>query len=95
MILKKKMDKIKEFIKRANWVEAKTYKETAPHEYVVKTPKETRIIIEFAKYIRKYGYKGTFWGKEYTYLDLDGYKYWTMDKDVEETELINREKINK
>ena len=83
---------IREFIKRQNWTEAVTYRDRAPHEYLVKnrvngTDEE---FLEAAKIIREYGFKGEFWKKERTYFYIDGYFYWTMDPKLEDTTIINR-----
>lgn len=42
------------------------------------------------KYIRKWGVKEMFKGREYTVFYLRGYRYWTMGNPVDRTKLINR-----
>lgn len=81
----------KEYIKSVNWRFAKTYL-SAPHEYTVGEwkPELHDKMIEFAKYIREHGKITYFWGKPFIKLFLDGYQYWTMDKNLEDTTLINR-----
>ena len=92
------LEKIRAFIKRNVWVEAKTYAKTYPHEYVVcyglpNCEQERKSMVHFAKYIRREGYTAKFWSKTFHSINIDGYKYWTMDDDVEKTDLVNRELI--
>lgn len=78
----------RKFITGNAWTFAKTYAKTAPHEYVVKDKlanEELKREFEwFAIFIHDHGYQEEFWGKVYTYLDIDDKKYWT------EEEIINR-----
>ena len=30
----------------------------------------------FLELIKEHGYRGTFWNQAWTYLEVDGYKYW-------------------
>ena len=41
-------------------------------------------------YIRKHGIKEEFVGKQYIYLYLGNFKYWTMGEAIKDTILINR-----
>lgn len=87
---------IKSFIDRNNWKEAKTYKQTAPHEYLVfdeLSNKDKVIFIDFVIHIRKNGIKERFWRTFFIYYYLDGYKYWTMGNPIEETTILNRVKV--
>lgn len=85
------------FIAKQNWVFAKTYAKSAPHEYIVLSKvfgehgKED--FMEFAKIIRNYGFPARFFSRLNTYFYIDGYFYWTMDERVEDTDLINRCKV--
>ena len=70
---------------------AKTMPES-PHFYTLK--REWDNLKEFEKavsYIRENGQK-ELWqdGQHYTYLYVNGWKYWTMGSPVSETILINR-----
>ena len=47
----------------------------------------------FVEFIRDYGFKCKFAGKEHTYYELDGYYYWTMGDPIEETIILNRCKV--
>lgn len=84
----------RDFINRQNWIFAKTYAAFCPHEYVVmkKLPSdEWPLFPEIAQFIRdegfvaEYGKLGPNW-----YYIVDDYYYWTLDKNVEDTDLINR-----
>jgi hypothetical protein len=84
------MDELREFVRTPPWTFARTMPHI-PHEYTLraKAPDEKlfeRVVI----YIRQAGYGGTFGSAAYTYLDIDGWKYWTMGAPIEDTILINR-----
>ena len=82
------------FISSVKWQFAKTMSKI-PHEYTVAewNPEKKDLFNSFVIFIRENGYKDSFFGKEYMYLDVDDYKYWTMGNPIEETTLINRAKI--
>lgn len=71
---------IRQFIAKNNWKFAKTYAESAPHEYIVrhKSAGTDEEFIEFAKMIETYGQKLWFFSRPNKYLYLDGRYYWTM-----------------
>lgn len=77
-----------EFIDSVKWQFAKTMPEI-PHEYIVidKHPDKSDEINTFIAEIEKNGYKKSFYGKEYKYLEINGYKYWVIEN------IINRAKI--
>lgn len=85
---------VKTFLNSLKWVEAKTMK-NIPHEYSVLywNYSNKKYFIEFAKLIQSEGYEEEFYGKKYKYINVDGYKYWTMDFPIENTNLINRAKL--
>ena len=64
-----------------------------PHEYTLRKTWNDGFD-ECVLYIREYGNKEKFGKKAYTYLYINGWKYWTMGDPVEETILINRAKVN-
>lgn len=79
----------------SEWIFAKTYADTAPHEYTVlgRTPDWSREdFIRAGRVIRTFGQPGKFYDYTNIYLvDRErGVKYWTMDDDVELTDLVNR-----
>lgn len=79
-----------QFIVGANWTFAVSYAETWPHEYIVRDQVDEKLFIKLVEHIRFYGYKGSFYTKEITYYDEDGFVYWTMGAPVDETTIINR-----
>jgi hypothetical protein len=86
------IDKLREFIRTSPWRFASTMPEI-PHEYTLraKAPDE-KMFERVVVYIRQVGYKGEFGSSTYTYLDIDGWKYWTMGSPLDLTILINRAK---
>ncbi len=87
-----------DFINRHDWTFAKTYAALCPHEYVVmkRLPLlEHHLFPQIARFIRdkgfvaEYGRLGPNW-----YYIVDDYYYWTMDKNVDDTDLINRAKLS-
>lgn len=81
-------------IKSASYKFAKSMPKI-PHSYSLREnwddPKEFE---EAVQYIRDHGVVERFYSKQYTYLYLDGYKYWTMGSPLEKTKLINRAKVD-
>jgi hypothetical protein len=62
----------------ARFTYAKTLPEH-PHEYLARSwlPPELRTDFDhFLASVRKHGYRGTFWNQSWTYLEVDGWKYW-------------------
>lgn len=90
-------DRFAEWCAERDWTFAKSYADSAPHEYVVihDLPEEDRDVFDtFVAYIRTHGYEQEFGGRPFTYLDLDGYKYWTMGNPIPETTVLNRKPID-
>lgn len=85
------LEEAKQYIQSVRWQYAKTYK-TAPHEYTVLDwkPETKQQMIDFADFILANGYKEQFFSKTYTVLQIDEYKYWSMDFPTTNTNLINR-----
>ena len=84
------------FITNNVWIFAKTYAEKAPHEYLVKNKISDEMQKDFewfVQLVKMNGYKEEFWNVEYTYLNIDKWKYWTMEKPNETAILINRAMI--
>ena len=81
----------KQYIQSVRWQYAKTYV-TAPHEYTVLDwkPETKQQMIDFADFILDNGYKEQFYSKTFTVLQIDEYKYWSMDFPTTNTNLINR-----
>jgi hypothetical protein len=81
-----------EFIARAPWRFAKTMPHM-PHEYTVRGETADEEFEWFVRFIRGHGYRAEFGGRCYTYLELDGWKYWTMGAPVGATTIINRAEV--
>jgi len=82
-----------QFVAKAPWRFAKTMADT-PHEYTVRGQTPDEEFEAFVRYTREHGYKARFGRSTYMYLNLDGWKYWTMGWPVEKTIVINRAKLN-
>lgn len=89
------LSRLRKIIAHANWIFAKTYARTAPHEYCLRedmnrgdVPKAEMLLL--ANSIWEYGYEQRYKSYMQTYLDIDGDKYWSMDPTPEKTDLINR-----
>jgi len=83
-----------EAIRRNHWTWAKTMP-SIPHEYIVRN----RCALnndEFDKFVILQRNHGIYqkWGRyNFPYLHIDGYKYWTMGAPVNETIIVNRQKL--
>lgn len=82
----------REYIEKVKWQRAKDN----THEYTVVTwkPELEKEFRQFVSTIYKEGFKEKFQGRNYTYLTIDNYTYWTMNYKVEITILINRREGN-
>ena len=86
-------EEFKDFVAAHKWRFAHTMKRW-PHWYTLR--KNVRHDDEFvaaAEFIRSHGYDENFFTQTMRYLDLEGYKYWTMGFVIPATVLINRAKI--
>lgn len=91
------MDEIIKFLEKQNWIFAKTYAKTAPHEYCLKSRVvgETSEFVEACRYILENGFEGQWMGKfPNMYIYANGHVYWTMHPVAEEVILINRSKTD-
>ena len=48
---------LKDFINKQNWIFAKTYAGTWPHEYIVEEQVDKKMFIKFANHIDNFGYE--------------------------------------
>lgn len=65
-----------------------------PHWYTLRKEwKDDELFDRVVIYIRENGYPVRFGNREYIYLDVDGFHYWTMGSPIEKTILINRAEI--
>ena len=89
-------DIFRDFINRHEWTFAKTYAAFCPHEYLVmkKLPgEEWPLFPEIARFIREKGFVAEYGRRgPNRYYIVDDYYYWTLDRNVEDTDLINRAK---
>jgi hypothetical protein len=86
-------DEIRTFIDAHEWTFAKTMPQI-PHWYMLK--RKARSEEDFAAFVQEIRFRGVarqFGSKSFTYLDLDGWTYWTMGAPIEETILINRARL--
>lgn len=87
-------ERIISYIKANRWRWSKTYI-NVPHEYIVRaectlTKKQ---FDEFVEAQRSYGVHERWGNYNFPYLYVDGYKYWTMGSPINETIIINRQKV--
>lgn len=93
-IAESELTRAREFIRNCVWTFAKTYASFAPHEYIVKEKLNKDKDFEFlVNLIRMRGYPSRFGAREYIYLNIDGFKYWTMGNPLSQTKVINRRLI--
>lgn len=71
-------EQVKRFIKDSNWIFAKTYAATWPHEYIVQERVDNSLFLELAKHIDRLGYESEFYSTKQNYFDYDGDTYWHM-----------------
>ncbi len=81
---------IRRFIEHSEWIFAKTYAATWPHEYLVRKRVDPDTFNAMVEHIRTHGYQGSFYKKPIGYFDEAGYVYWTMGGPIEECDIINR-----
>ena len=75
---------LEEFVSRVGWRFASTMPEI-PHEYTVAgkatagvPPVPDAWYVWFTEQIAEHGYQAKFGGRTFTYLDVDGWKYWSL-----------------
>ena len=83
------LDTVRAFIAKAPWTFAKTMPEN-PHDYTVRGQTPDDEFEQVVQLIRDHGYKRRFGRTTYTYLDVDGWRHWTMGAPLEQTTIINR-----
>ena len=81
---------LRSFVDNSDWIFAKTYAKTWPHEYIVREQVDEDRFVELVRHIGHHGYLGKFYAKDITYLDCTNLVYWTMGASIEETTVINR-----
>ena len=79
-----------------SWVDSSPWQDAVtavmnPHQYTLKrrSPEPRRFEMAVL-HLREFGHQEYFGGREYTYLESGGHKYWTMMAPLEWTILVNR-----
>lgn len=78
---------------RVEWKWASTYAQKAPHDYVVRGKTHGMADEDFrraARVIHTFGEPGRYHRSTNIYLQWGSHRWWTMDKNLDETSLINR-----
>lgn len=86
-------DARRDFIRRSRWQFAKTMPDK-PHEYTLRKWCDPGEFEDFVATVRREGYKDRYEGRTYTYLNVDGYRYWTMGASVRVTTVLNRARLD-
>lgn len=78
----------------ARWIEGRYFQQARsksnPHSYSVKYWGDARNFELIVLHIRENGRQEVFGGDTYTYLVVNGYKYWTMGAPLPTTVILNR-----
>jgi hypothetical protein len=81
------------FVEKVPWTFARTVPKH-PHWYALRawlSPEQQNAFDWFANLIAQHGYRGRFWGQDWTYLDPgDGFKYWESKTLNRKGRIINR-----
>lgn len=75
-------EKIEQFVENIEWTFAKTYADTAPHEYIVRekiSDEDQKMFDLFATFIEKEGYDKNFYDETYRYYNFGEKRYWVME----------------
>jgi hypothetical protein len=87
------LDRARAFVAKATWTFAKTLAHI-PHYYETRQRfGDDEEFTWFVTYVRERGYRGRFQGATYTYLEIGEWKYWSMWRAPEKTQVINRERL--
>lgn len=86
------LQRIRKYIESVEWLRARTYEKTAPHEYTIRWWRVDleQDFIDFVLFVRKNGVQEKFYNKTFTYFYLDEHKYWTMGDPIANTWVLNR-----
>ena len=71
-------EKLRKFIETQNWIFAKTYADTWPHEYIVQEKVDNDLFLELANHLDQYGYEDYFYSTKQTYFKYNELTYWHM-----------------
>jgi hypothetical protein len=86
------LDRARSFIATHTWKFAKTMPK-CPHFYTMRKDSDPSEFEWFVLFIRQHGFQRTYFKKIRTYLEIDGWEYWTMGAPVEETILVNKAEV--
>ena len=85
------LNRARSFVEGQQWVFAKTMADI-PHFYCLKAGCSDPSEFDwFVRLLTTNSIAGTLYGKTYQYFYLDDWKYWIMDANPAECDLINRE----
>lgn len=83
-------EQLRTYVASVEWTFAKTMADQ-PHEYTLRRGGDPVMFDRVAAHIKANGYVREYRGTPYTYLELDGYRYWAMGRTpFSEPFLINR-----
>lgn len=84
-------ERARAFVGAQEWIFAKTMADI-PHFYCLKKKCSDPMEFDwFVHFLTANSVPGQFYGKTYHYIFLDGWKYWIMDENPADCDLINRE----
>lgn len=84
-------ERARTFVEAQQWKFAKTMADI-PHFYCLKKNAPDQGEFEwFVRHLVAHSVSGAFYGKTYQYFFLGEWKYWIMDEDLGDYDLINRE----
>jgi len=84
-------ERARAFVSVQQWIFAKTMADI-PHFYCLKHNSPGAAEFDwFVQYLVAHSVPGTFYGRMYQYLFLDDWKFWIMDDNPTDCDLINRE----
>jgi len=81
------------YIESANWIVAKSYADTAPHQYNLLQDSDLDSFNAFCGFVNSHLVREPFYKTWFYYCYIGEYKYWTMEKVGEQPRLINRARI--
>ena len=82
-------EKARAFVDAQQWIFAKTMSDIPHFYYLKKNSVDPEQFDWFVQYLIAHGAPGTFYGRRYQYLFLDDWKYWIMDDNPLNCDLIN------
>lgn len=91
MFTEEEKERLNRFVLSQKWKSAKSYESTAPHQYcLLKDTPDREEWFWFVRMIFERGIDEKFFKAKFRYLHGRKWKFWSMDKTIESTDLINR-----